>query len=123
MLKLRFVYISVSAALALSGGALFGASAVAWSEDAYGFAFNLKTVEEAEALARERAVKNGGEKVEILASSDIVGYGAIAVDGNIIGVTLGYPDLRTAITRARQECVKKGGSFPRVVATWHDRGY
>ncbi len=124
MCKLQKKYVSVFVlGCLLSSSAVFSASAVAWSEEAYGFAFNLKTVEEAEALAKERAKKNGGENIEILASSDIVGYGAIAVDGNIIGVTLGYPDLRTAMTRAKQECVKKGGRFPRVVATWHDRGY
>ncbi|MCR9144120.1 MAG: DUF4189 domain-containing protein [bacterium] len=104
---------------------LQAAAAVAWSEDAYGYSFNMRTIEEAEKLATEAAVKNGSdpEQVEILATSKVVGYGAIAVDGNVLGVTMGYPDLRAAMFRAKQECLKRGGKFPRVVATWHDRGY
>ncbi len=104
---------------------LKAAAAVAWTADAYGYAFNVKTIEEAEELAKASAIKNGAEAdaIEILATSKVVGYGAIAVDGNIVGVTMGYPDLRAAIVRAKQECQKRGGRFPRVVATWHDRGY
>lgn len=104
---------------------LYAAAAVAWSEEAYGYSFNAKTIEEAEELARAAAIKNGSDPagIEILATSKVVGYGAIAVDGNIVGVTMGYPDLRAAIVRAKQECVKRGGKFPRAVATWHDRGY
>jgi hypothetical protein len=111
--------------LVAEGAGLAAASAVAWSQDAYGYAFNAKSIEEAEQLARAAAVKNGAqlEDVKILATSEVEGYGAIAVDGNILGATLGYPDLRAAMARARQECIKRGGRFPRVVATWHDRGY
>lgn len=104
---------------------LEAASAVAWSKDAYGYSFNATSVEEAERLARAAAEKNGAAagEIEILAVSQVEGYGAIAVDGNIVGVTIGYPDLRAAIVRAKQECTKRGGRHPRVVATWHDRGY
>jgi hypothetical protein len=130
---LRIVPISGMAGFGILLGTYFcalpegitAAAAVAWSEEAYGYSFNAKSIEEAEAIAKAAAIKNGSDpdKVEILATSKVVGYGAIAVDGNIVGVTIGYPDLRAAIVRARQECIKRGGKFPRVVATWHDRGY
>lgn len=107
-----------------SSGAVIAASAVAWSEEAYGYAYNVRTVEEAERLALEACKKNGCETgIKILASSAGEGHGALAADGNVLGVALGFPDHASAASRALSECRRQGGKSPRVILTWHDRGY
>lgn len=102
---------------------LGAASAVAYSSEAYGYSFNVDTVEEAEEMARKMCAEHGGREIQILISTDQRGYGAIAADGNVVGAVVGYPDLRSATARALSECVRQGCKQPRIVATWFDRGY
>jgi len=99
------------------------ASAIAYSPQAYGYSFNVATVEEAERLATEMAKKHGGIDVQVLVSTGKHGYGAIAADGNLLVGVVGYPDLRSATQKAISECVRKGCKQPRLIATWYDRGY
>ncbi|MBU43075.1 MAG: hypothetical protein CMN76_07660 [Spirochaetaceae bacterium] len=123
--KNRFFTIILAAAiLALqSPDSANAASAIAYSPQAYGYSFNVATVEEAERLAAEMARKHGGIDVKVLVSTDKHGYGAIAADGNLLVGVVGYPDLRSATQKAISECVRKGCKQPRLIATWYDRGY
>ncbi|MBX7057724.1 MAG: DUF4189 domain-containing protein [Leptospirales bacterium] len=108
----------------VAAASLGAASAVAWSEEAYGYAYNVRTVEEAERLAMQACNSNGcATNVRILASSAGEGHGALAADGNILGVALGFPDHASAASRALSECHRQGGKSPRVIFTWYDRGY
>jgi hypothetical protein len=107
-----------------SGASLPAASAVAWAEEGYGYAYNVKTIEEAERLALESCRKNGcSNNIRILTSSPGEGHAALAVDGSIMGAAVGFPDPNSARERAVQECLNNGGKFPRVILTWYDRGY
>jgi len=109
---------------AVGSNAVRAASAVAWGEEGFGYAYNVKEVEEAERLAKEACAENGCKTdVRILASSSGQGYAAIAVDGNIIGIALGMPNLASAMQRARAECLRQGGRFPRITVTFYDRGH
>ncbi|MCB1170656.1 MAG: DUF4189 domain-containing protein [Leptospiraceae bacterium] len=124
MRRSRILY----ALLTLSAFSLFSersdaASAIAYSKQAYGYSFNVATVEEAERLAIEMAKKHGGVDVQILVSTDKHGYGAIAADGNLLVGVVGYPDLRSATQKSISECVRKGCKQPRLIATWYDRGF
>ena len=76
-------------------------------------------------IAKERALeiahRRYGNNVKLLASSDVIGYGAIAVarngngSGSIIGVTLGRASALEAENRSIEKCVKAGGTNPRIV--------
>lgn len=98
------------------------ASAVAYGEDAYGYAYNVKTIEEAEELAKKACAKHGGRNIIIIASSKGMGYGAIAVYGKIAAAAVGFPTIYSAMSRAEKECMKFGGNDPHIVATWYDYG-
>jgi hypothetical protein len=84
----------------------------------------------AEAEARRRAVDicrgHGGVNVRLLASTDVVGEGAIAVahrgkgDGWLIGISLGRRSAVDAQARAIEQCRKAGGIDPKV--KWGFRG-
>jgi hypothetical protein len=78
--------------------------------------------------ARQRAIaiclRQGGLEPKILASTDVVGYGAIAVGrkGNlwIYGVSLGRPAAIDAENRAMEQCRRFGGVDPKI--KWGFRG-
>jgi hypothetical protein len=67
-----------------------------------------------------------GATARIIASSDVTGYGAIAVAllpngrGTIIGVALGRRSATEADSLAIEQCIKGGGTNPRV--KWGFRG-
>jgi hypothetical protein len=71
-------------------------------------------------LARSRY----GANVRILAASDVTGYGAIAVAakgrGSVVGVALGRPAFREAEDLAIEQCLKMGGTNPKV--KWRFKG-
>jgi hypothetical protein len=81
-------------------------------------------IEEQRALAEAR--RKYGNNVRILASSDVTGYGAIAVArhpngyGWIIGVSLGNRSATQADALAIDHCRKAGGVNPQV--KWGFRG-
>ena len=83
-------------------------------------------VEREKARALDTARRLYGNDVRILASSDVTGYGAIAVArhpngrGSIIGVALGMRSATEADTLAIQKCLKAGGINPQV--KWAFRG-
>lgn len=78
--------------------------------------------EEQRALAQARRLY--GANVRIVASTDISGYGAIAVarfgKRAIIGVALGKRSANEADTIAIEQCLKAGGTHPEV--KWAFRG-
>jgi hypothetical protein len=80
------------------------------------------SIDSALAFARQRY----GMHVRIIASSDVTGYGAIAValhpngHGTLIGVALGQPSATQADALAVAKCVKAGGTHARV--RWGFRG-
>jgi Domain of unknown function (DUF4189) len=68
--------------------------------------------------------REGGANAKLLASSDVVGYGAIAVarrgPGWIVGVSLGRRSATESEYRAIKACAKAGGTNPKV--KWGFRG-
>jgi hypothetical protein len=68
--------------------------------------------------------REGGANAKLLASSDVVGYGAIAVarEGNgwVVGVSLGRRSATESDIRAVKACLKAGGTNPKV--KWGFRG-
>jgi hypothetical protein len=114
-------------ALSAMAGSVHAGSAVAIQNNhanlatAYGGPVEREKVR---ALANARRLY--GDDVRILASSDVAGYGAIAVarhpngHGSIIGVALGMRSPTEADTLAIKRCLKAGGLHPQV--KWGFRG-
>ena len=73
-------------------------------------------------IAKERALRicrlRYGANPQLLASTDIVGYGAIAVARRgtewVIGISLGRPSPADAENRAIEKCLRAGGVNPKV---------
>jgi hypothetical protein len=67
-----------------------------------------------------------GTQARIVAATDVIGYGAIAVawhpsgHGSIVGISLGKRSATEADTLAIEKCLKAGGINPRV--KWAFRG-
>jgi hypothetical protein len=80
------------------------------------------------AIAKERALRicrlRYGANPHLLASTDVVGDGAIAVARRgrywVIGISLGRPSPADAENRAVMKCLKAGGIDPKV--RWGFRG-
>src|ERR1700736_5884549 len=70
--------------------------------------------------ALEGARRRGWTNVRIIGASDETGYGAIAIarhpngQGSLIGIALGRGSAREADTLAIEECLKAGGTNPKV---------
>ncbi len=79
-------------------------------------------------IAKERALRicrlRYGMNARLLASTDVVGDGAIAVarrgQGWVIGISLGRPSPADAESRAIKKCLRAGGIDPKV--RWGFRG-
>jgi len=74
--------------------------------------------------ALELARSRYGTNVRILAATNVTGYGAIAVAhhgiGWVTGVSLGRPSAADAANRAIEQCLKVGGTDPKV--RWRFKG-
>jgi hypothetical protein len=78
-------------------------------------------------IAKEHALETArqryGANVRLIASSDVTGYGAIAVarkgNSSVIGAALGRPSRADAERRAIEVCLKGGGTDPKVRWEWH----
>jgi hypothetical protein len=98
------------------------ASAVAHGSNGY----LVASVGEPLELTKQRAIsicrRNGGVNVRIIASTDLFGYGAIAVaakgTGSVIGVALGKGSASEADALAKDHCLKAGGTAPKVIRAW-----
>jgi hypothetical protein len=79
-------------------------------------------------IAKERALRicrlRYGANARLLASTDVVGDGAIAVarrgEDWVIGISLGRPSPADAENRAIEKCLRAGGVNPKV--RWGFRG-
>jgi hypothetical protein len=79
-------------------------------------------------IAKERALQmcrlRYGSRARLLASTDVVGDGAIAVARRatdwVIGISLGRPSPADAENRAIEKCLRAGGINPKV--RWGFRG-
>jgi len=76
-------------------------------------------------IAKQRALdearRKGWVNVRIVAATDITGYGSIAIArhpngyGSIIGVALGKRSTTEADTVAIEQCLKAGGTNPKIL--------
>ena len=119
------------AILGLALACLFVQKANAGSAVAIGTNGRLGTaagwpLKEAKRRAVKICIRNGGVDPRILASTDMVGEGAIAVarqgngNGWLIGISLGRSTAVDAQARAIEQCRKAGGTNPKV--KWGFRG-
>jgi hypothetical protein len=77
-------------------------------------------------VVKQRAIeicrRKGGVNVRIIAATDVFGYGAIAVaakgTGSVIGVALGKRSPTEADAIAVDQCLKAGGSAPKIIRAW-----
>jgi hypothetical protein len=77
-------------------------------------------------VVKQRAIdicrRKGGINVRIIAATDVFGYGAIAVaakgTGSVIGVALGKRSATEADAIAIDQCLKAGGSAPKIIRAW-----
>lgn len=73
-------------------------------------------------IAKQRALRicrlRYGAEARLLASTDVVGDGAIAVARRgkdwVIGISLGRPSPADAENRAIEKCLRAGGTSPKV---------
>ena len=92
-------------------------SAVAWDHHGHMFYTYGESQKQAEEhvlnLSRKR-----GLVAKLIGSTDVVGYGAIAVAsrgrGSVIGISLGRPSPADAENRAIEKCLRAGGVNPKV---------
>jgi hypothetical protein len=79
-------------------------------------------VEREKARALSNARRLYGNDVRIIAATDVIGYGAIAVarwkDRFVVGVVLGKRSATEANTLAIERCLKAGGINPQVKWAW-----
>jgi hypothetical protein len=77
-------------------------------------------------VAMERALETArrlyGAQVRIIAATNVTGYCAIAVarhgDKAIVGVALGRRSATEADSLAIEQCLKAGGTNPRIISGW-----
>jgi hypothetical protein len=117
MLILRLVFTLAFLYLAARVNA---GSAVAWDGDRHLVTSFGHPVEVAKARALADARFNGWANAKIIGSSDVTGYGAVAVArhpngvGALIGVSLGNRSQSQATAKAIELCRKAGGTDVRI---------
>jgi hypothetical protein len=118
--KLRLV-LGLAAVLIQNAGA---GSAVAWDGLGHMVYSYGRPVKEAERRALAICRHRYGGNVRLIASSDVVGDGAIAIarcgNSSVVGVALGHSSPLEAETLAMRQCLKAGGTHPKV--RWGFRG-
>lgn len=89
---------------------------------AYGYDYNT-----AYDKGYEACIEFGGADPELILSTEVKGYGAIAIgedeDGDrVIGASAGYKTLEEAEKQAEEECKKSGGLDIYIYDSWYDEG-
>jgi hypothetical protein len=111
---LRLV-VGLSAILIQNAGA---GSAVAWDGLGHLVYSYGRPVKEAEQRALAICRHRYGGNVRLIASSDVVGDGAIAIarrgNSSVVGVALGHRSPLEAEILALRQCLKAGGTDPKV---------
>jgi hypothetical protein len=104
---------------ASAGSAVAVGSTHAYLVTSYGYS---KAIAEQRALLKCR--QNGGVNPRILAATDELGYGAVAVGdkgtGSVISVALGKSSRAEAATLAIEKCVRHGGHNPKIIREFRD---
>src|SRR3984957_11090632 len=93
-------------------------SAVAWDHHGHMYYTYGEPPKKAEEHVLDLCRRKGGLDAKLIGSTDVVGYGAIAVarrgSGSVIGISLGRPSPADAESRAIEKCLKAGGIDPKV---------
>ncbi len=76
--------------------------------------------------AYNECIKRGGKTPYVILNYPGKGYGAIAIGKSdngkqVVGASAGYPDYKSAINRAKEECKLKGGINPNITHTFFDK--
>jgi hypothetical protein len=99
------------------------ASAVAWGGHGHLATVTAYSLKEAKRRAIDLCRRKGGIDIKILAASDVVGYGTIAVarlgTGSVIGVSVGRRSATESEIRAKKACLRAGGTNPKVRWGWY----
>ncbi len=97
-------------------------SAVVWDGHGHVVSYHGSRVDEATRRALELAHSHFGGELRLIASTDLNGYGAVAVaakgTGSVIGVALGKRSATEANALAIDHCLKAGGTAPKVIKAW-----
>jgi ubiquinone biosynthesis protein COQ9 len=99
-------------------------SAIVWDGGSHLGTSYGHPVEIAKQRALESARRRGWVNVRIVAATDMVGYGAIAValhpngHGSLIGVSLGNRSAAEADKLAIEHCLQAGGTNPKIKTTF-----
>src|SRR5262249_50027666 len=97
-------------------------SAVVWDGHGHVVSYHGSRVDEATRRAFELAYRHFGGGFRLIASTDLNGYGAVAVaakgTGSVIGVALGKRSATEANALAIDHCLKAGGTSPKVIKAW-----
>ena len=97
-------------------------SAVVWDGHGHVVSCHGSRVDEATRRALELAHSRFGGEFRLIAFTDLDGYGAVATaskgTGSIIGVALAKRSVAEAEARAIRQCLKAGGTTPKIVRTW-----
>jgi hypothetical protein len=99
-------------------------SAVMWDRHGHIFYTYGESRKKAEEHLLDLCHRKGVLNAKLIDSTDLVGYGAIAVarkgSGSVIGISLGRPSPADAENRAKEKCLRAGGINPKV--RWGFRG-
>jgi hypothetical protein len=99
-------------------------SAVAWDGHGHFSTAYGGPVEREKQRALDTAHRKGWANAKIIAATDMPGYGAIAVAlhpngyGSVIGISIGKRSATEANTLAIGQCLKLGGTNPKVRWSW-----
>jgi hypothetical protein len=97
-------------------------SAVAWDGHGHFATAYGGPVQREKRRALDTARRKGWVTARIIATTDVTGYCTIAVArlGNraIVGVALGKRSPTEAETVAVEQCLKAGGSHPKIISGW-----
>jgi hypothetical protein len=109
--------LSIPGLVAVSMETTNAGSAVAWDQHGHMF----YTYGESRNKAEEHVLylcRKARSNAKLIGSTDVIGYGAIAVarrgTGSIIGISLGRPSPADAENRAIEKCLRAGGVNPKV---------
>jgi hypothetical protein len=115
---MKWIFLSLITGLAaVSMDTTNAGSAVAWDQRGHMFYTFGESRKKAEEHVLNLCLKNRSN-AKLIGSTDVVGYGAIAVarrgTGSVIGISLGRPSPADAENRAIEKCLKAGGVNPKV---------
>jgi hypothetical protein len=121
----RFALVALAGVLIQDAGA---GSAVAFTSNGQLAAAYGGPVQREKERALAEAQRRNGADVRIVAATDVTGYGAIAVArhpngiGSVIGIALGRRSQAEAAALAIKQCLKRGGTDPKVKTEFFDSG-